>query len=716
MVLGRVSHIGKEGSDIILYVRTQEGERKRFKIRGFRPYFYVPDSNGSYLSIFGDRLRKIELKDPSAVPKSREKFEKHFEADIPYTRRFLIDMKIFDGVYISGDKEEITLEEIKPFGVKEIEFRKWFLDIEVKSPIVPDPEKAEYEICSIAVFDNYLNEIFSLYTGKGSEKYSFENEYDMLYNFLRIFHRLQPDIIVGWNIGFDITYLQKRCKKFSLNFPIEDVEIFDMLEGYRRLYRRRSYKLKSVALEEGVSSEYLDTPDMMNSEVDEIVRYNRNDVRIMVELDKKLKLLQYYEGLKTFTGVAHFEDTLISSVMIDTLLLRLAKESGKVLPSKLEGERLKTNYAGAIVTQPYRGIFENVAVFDMAHYYPSIIISWNLSPEGGKEGIIPRLCKILLEERLRFDREMKMLQPGTQEYERILAKRNAVKYLTNAIYGYMAFSESRMFNVEIASKVTSIAREFLLKASEIFREKGYEPLYSDTDSIMVQIPFEISQTVGSEVSTLLRKYAKEKYGIEDADLTLKFEKYFSKLLFTGVKKKYVAKVIYENGRKCDYINAVGFEAVRTDNSKFSSELQKELFEKVLSGAGREEILSFIRESIEKMKRCEYIDIAFSKTLSKTMESYKTKPIHLRAMLYSNLNLGTNFKSGDRIYILYIKEVKGKPKTDVIAFDEETKLPPIEVDWEKMIEHNIKNKVEDVLETIGISWNEVLRPSNLMRWL
>jgi len=68
-----------------------------------------------------------------------------------------------------------------------------------------------------------------------------------------------------------------------------------------------------------------------------------------------------------------------TSIVIDTLLLRLAKREGVVLPTSVD--RDENPIRGAIVLNPPSGRYENVAVLDMSRYYPSIIISFNVSPE-----------------------------------------------------------------------------------------------------------------------------------------------------------------------------------------------------------------------------------------------------------------------------------------------------------------------------------------------
>ena len=82
------------------------------KVTDFKPYFYYKHPDGKHKSIFGEPLKKIICKEPSEIPKLREGKE-HFEADVPFINKYLIDR--YDGT------------------LKQERIRKCFIDIEVDS-------------------------------------------------------------------------------------------------------------------------------------------------------------------------------------------------------------------------------------------------------------------------------------------------------------------------------------------------------------------------------------------------------------------------------------------------------------------------------------------------------------------------------------------------------------------------------------------------------
>lgn len=725
MVIGRLVTVRKKGSNIYLLLRTEHG-KFQLKVTDFKPYFYVPSTNGMYVGIDGERLDKVYVDDPSTVPQERTRYVKHYEADVPYTRRFLIDTGVRRCVDVNGF--EVSYRDVKPVHCN-IPLRFWYIDIEVLSNVLPSPSNPDKPVVAFTVYDSYKAKYVTLVVSKNVDSVSVDGNWLKVYcpSERRLFEVLanlikvqEPDVVIGWNVRFDVDYLEARSKAIGVPISFQNAEVFDLLSAFREMHKRSSYKLKSIARDEGILVEGVPEEFSPSMDLETLARYNWADVYYMVKLDERYKVTEFYIELKETVGLAHIDDALTPTVLIDTELLRLAKEKGVVLPSKPE-RYVETNYEGAIVFNPPKGVYEGVAVFDMATYYPSIIISFNISPDtfdqkgrirypttgvsftDEKVGLVPELCKRFLNTRKRLDEELEKLTPGSPEYVSTKLRRDAVKYLVNAIYGYFAFENSRVFNVKLAETVTAIGREGLLKAKEIIESMGYKVLYGDTDSIMVQVPFEKVEEVVQKLNHELSKYFKEKYSLNECQIRLKSELYADRVLFFGVKKRYAMHVVYEKGRKCDYIKVVGLEAVRTDQSRFSKEFQKKLVEMVLRGSPPNEVLDFVKKSAEEMRNRPLIDIALVKGIDKPLHQYKTKPPHVRAAIWSNIHLGTSFKQGDRVYFLWTKG----PGTDVVGFDEETvsKLNGVQVDWKKMEELNIWSKAEPILDALSITKNK-----------
>jgi DNA polymerase elongation subunit (family B) len=240
------------------------------------------------------------------------------------------------------------------------------------------------------------------------------------------------------------------------------------------------------------------------------------------------------------------------------------------------------------------------------------------------------------------------------------------------------------------------------------REMGFRPLYCDTDSVMIQVEPERALELENALNQRLREFA-EKEGLKST-FRLKLEKVFSHLLFTGVKKRYAGKVVYD-GKWLDkpYLYVAGFEYVRRDVAPITREVQKNVFQMVLDG-DREGVVKYLRGVVNDIKTGKYSlkDLALAKTLSKSPERYdKSKPDFVRGSLYAKKYFKLDIRGGDTVRMLYVKGIPGYPPTDVVCFIDEDDLPvkPI-VDFEKQIDRIIRMKVEDILDLAGLSWGNV----------
>lgn len=744
---GIITKMSRNGPKINLNIRT-ESDKKKITISDFRPYFYVPSDNGEYVSIFGEKLQKIYASDPSDVPRMRENYQKHYEADIPYTRRFLIDKDIRIGVEITSNSDTISVKDIKPAEV-DIKPKVYYVDVEVGSDkFIPSNEATE-EIILLSLIAEGKTLTFIVANKKKVEKKNnsivmyVETEYDLLWNFVRFLLKYEPDIIIGWNLHYDLEYLINRLKKNGIAFDLLSIaDTFDFYEAYRKLYKQPTYRLNDVAVYEGfvTRDEVVEWDEAYKAyqegDYDKIIyRYNQRHVKWLDELNKKHRIFDFYYRLKELSGVSKMEDTLTTSKLIDTMLLRLAKKRGVVLPSTRE--RDVETYRGAIVFEAPKGLFYDVADFDMSRYYPSIILSFNLSPETIVKdgdikldnglgirlkplGIVPELVSILMSERNRLEQEMNRFEPGTPEYESLESKMLAVKYMTNAVYGYLAFRNSRIFKPEIAETITSIAREGLLKSKEIFEKHGYRVLYGDTDSIFVSIPFEKADDMINTVNREVSDYLTRKYGIQRCEINMKMDAYIKTIFFVGVKKRHAEHVVWKKGKgACDYVSITGFETIRSDQSDFTKNAQKRVIEMAVKRKSKDEISKYVESLKDEFRNQPLEEIALRKGISKSFNSYSVKPPHIRGALLANMYLGANIQSGDKVKMLYVKRLPKVPKTDVICFENVNQLPDdIEIDWERMIDVSLKKKIEPILDIIGIKvvWDSKTQQENLTRWL
>jgi len=747
----------RQGSVVCLWVRGEDNKKHLLKINDFSPYFYISARYGECKGLYGESITKKFVDDPSDVPNERLKYTCSFEADIPYVLRFLIDKDITKGLEFPDGKTTLSQNEISPCQVT-IEPLIMYFDIELlpSDKGFPDVKDAKHPVVAFTFKTNKDPKYFTyIYSSQIKEEKIIKknenwiviyvtSEKDLLIKFAQVIDLIKPDILSGYNIlNFDLPYLKNRFYRLGLNWVNDKIfDTFDIYIGYKHIYSQPSYQLKRVAVIEGIEQEYRgsfsDIAESYHNNLDKFIKYNRDDVYDAVELDKKHSLIPFFLQLKYSSGISSLEAMLSQShekkpkgisysKLLDTKLLHIAKQKGICLPTKapLNGNEMQT-FTGAYVYVASKGLYKDVAVFDYNRFYPSIILSFCLSPENvvsikddaditinndepskhlylkNNEGIVQALIKAMFAERDLVEKELKKLKPGTLEYKSLSLRKQAVKDLTNAIYGQLGYVKSRVFNLELAKAVTQLGREGTKFVIKIAEEYGYIVLISDTDSISIQLPFEKAEDFSNKLNIEIKKYFEEKYNI-NVDISLKFEKYYKNLLLTGVKKRYAYRCSFE-GKECDYISSRGFENIRTDQSDFTRTLLTELFELVLYEKPKKEIKDFINKKLEDFSKRPLSEIAISRGINKRLDSYKSKGPHVRGAIYSNTYLGTNFRYGDKVKVLWVKGIVGfKQPTNVICFDDETKLPEkIIVDWEHMKRVCIIDKVKSILEAVGIN--------------
>ena len=307
---------------------------------------------------------------------------RHFEADVLYPRRYLVDKGVtayFDIVKEQDQWVAVRADEPKtPPPIK-----VWYFDSEMdSSDRMPDPKVNPVTCWCLTdgkqVISAILNDV-SLQTQDGYWGIAhFEQEKHLLQFLLDTLWLVQPDVIAGWNIPFDLDYIKERMKASGISLDLDGICDLDLLPAYRKLYRRGSYRLKDIAVAEGLAPSAATTPDygrLWREDKAGLLALNKQHALWLAQIDQKRRITAYLWGLKELCGLENLEGTIYNSALIDSMLLR---ESKDVLPSKEEHEH--EDYEGAFVMQPPPGVFKGVAILDLSRFFPSIILSEKLDP------------------------------------------------------------------------------------------------------------------------------------------------------------------------------------------------------------------------------------------------------------------------------------------------------------------------------------------------
>ena len=737
------------GQDILLTGRGTDDKRRTYVVHGFEPYFYCAESDDlgtsfpateveyGHKNIYGHDLKKISAKNPKTIKYIREVIPKSYEADVPFTRRFLIDKKITSG-FEAPNSQTVFHEDIKTSDFSCSPLTCYF-DLEIESyNRIPNPNSPNEKLIAITWYDTKTKQYVTVIVDENVGQRRLEpdwillvvpNERILIEKFASYLRWLKPDCFENWNLFFDTDYLRARAQVLNIRINIDTTAHFDLLSGYKRVFAKASNHLKDVVIEEKIADKVVASKfhislynDMKGKFLKlgkdaPFIQYSKDDVYYIEQLEQKHHLRDYYWDFRNYIGTESVQSVMTHGVKVDVMLLRLC--SGRfALDTKqvVEGE----TFRGAIVFEPTAGIINDVAVFDMSRYYPSIILSAKLSPERNDgKGILCELTNIFVKERQRYDELLAKLEPGTEEYESVKQKWQVVKNMLNSIWGYVGWTGSRIYNRDIAATITRIAREGLEHIATTIGEE--KVIYGDTDSIFVQIPKEDAERTEDEINQSMKLFAR-KNNYEEL-FKVNFEKFASRIVFVeakgggGAKKKYCANWTYMKGKEIDEVEIKGFDAIRRDNSVITKTLQRNVLEDIARG-NVTKVSTSISTVINKMRNNEYPirDIALTKTLNKNLDEYKGNPDFVRAVKYANEFNNAKIQGGDMIKMLHVIKIPGLPPTNVFAFTDESEIPKgTQIDIEKMIDKTIKGKLENIVKVAGFTWEDVAGGSLVKVW-
>ena len=565
----------------------------------FNPTLFLPTEKPSeWKTLDGKRVRPVKQ---GTIKDARQFVDTHKEMeDFP-----VYGQTRYNNQYIL---EEYPWDEMK-FDMNQI--RIFTLDIETGAENgFPDIETADQEILLISLKDSHTGRI----TVFGSRPYEatdpdvdyleFKTEVGLLKAFLHFWISNFPDVITGWNVQlFDIPYIIKRIERVigekeskmispwksilyreiyikgrkQIAYDISGISCLDYLELYKKFTytNQESYRLDHIcSVELGAKkldhSEYDTFKEFYTKNWKKFVDYNIIDVRLVDQLDDKMKLIELAITM-AYDAKVNFEDVYSQVRMWDNIIYVYLSKRNLVIPPKHES-RKDNKYAGAYVKEPTPGIYDWVVSFDLNSLYPHLIMQYNLSPETLKEhrhptatvdrllnkeielfdlcgqtlcangtyydtnkrGFLPELMDKIYQERTIYKKRM---LKAKQEYEKNpstdlkkeIARCNNIqmarKIQLNSAYGAIGNEHFRYYRLEIAEAITMSGQlsirwiqnhmnEYLNKLLST-KEEDYV-IASDTDSVYLNLGplvdkfFSNKSSDKAAIVTLLDKICLEK--------------------------------------------------------------------------------------------------------------------------------------------------------------------------------------------------------------
>ncbi|HSQ94003.1 MAG TPA: DNA-directed DNA polymerase [Methanoregula sp.] len=613
-----------DGPIIHIFGRDTQGRSVRMDVTGFRPYFYVPadqaealpapshvtlETGTSYRSIRGEPLRRLFTQNPGDVREERERF-RHYEADIPFATRFMIDTGLTGGVFapsVNVDYHELAPAEI------EAPARSCIIDIECEDERgFPDPQRDA--IIALTAYDSFPGDYTTfLLVGGGTPGAiakqqdagglangcfkkelhticTYGDETELLRAFVRYITERDPDVLSGWNFTeFDMPYISQRMERLGLQpsqlarltgmterNALRGRALFDLLTAYKKMHlsQKESYRLDAIALEEIGEQKvrYTGTiSGLWKTRPELLVEYNFKDVELCVKINKKDNIIEFYREIARYVGCP-LDKTLNSSSVVDVFVLR--KAFGRyVLPSK--GFVNAEEFEGATVFEPSRGVRENVVVLDLKSLYPMAMMTINASMEtkvdaskGPRDpdselwapnGIRFRkkpdgLTRTIISELLKERDEKKALRNtfafGSPQYVLYDMQQNVLKVIMNTYYGVSGYPRFRLFDREIGSAATSVGRAIIEHTRRVIEQMGYTVIYGDTDSCMVQLARDLDKEQTIATAKLIEKRLNESYR-DFAKTELNADEHFFSIKFEKIYARF-----FQAGKKKRYAGSL----------------------------------------------------------------------------------------------------------------------------------------------------------------
>jgi DNA polymerase I len=466
-----IDYIKAEDKPVVrIFGRSSDGTPVELQIDDFLPYIFIPHKKKAPFErcvqdnqqlkewlVSTEKLTKIKYdggetiellkligKRPWEVPQIRELLEKndieHFESDIPFVKRFLIDTDLrgLNVLHVSSavqDQEKAggyilksQTKRIHPSDLDPLRFRKLVhlaLDIEVDDRGVVEVEelkKLDRRIIAISVCwgitrDDYEARV--LYLKEDSD----DDEKRLLDEFFTLFRENQPDVVFGYNSeAFDFPYIIDRAEKLKLSTTPLSLLDNDTLRysGRIRTHRMKGRILCDILPKVGrittasghrglgdVAQELMEVSKVLLSEavghlwakgvlehdkerLDTFIKYSKTDALLtyqlwwVLELENILELTRIVgfppvEGINATERAQGELELMRKCVQRDVLIPNssVADDMRQRKRMKEAGDGLK----GGMVIEPKGTFHKDVVILDFRSLYPSLIIAYNIGGE-----------------------------------------------------------------------------------------------------------------------------------------------------------------------------------------------------------------------------------------------------------------------------------------------------------------------------------------------
>ena len=277
------------------------------------------------------------------------------------------------------------------------------------------------------------------------------------------------------------------------------------------------------------------------------------------------------------------------------------------------------------------------------------------------------------------------------------ARSEGLKLLANATYGYYGFFGARWYSLECAKSITAYGRYYIKKVINKAQKKGFNVLYSDTDSVFLTLGKKTMQ----DAKEFVKIINKDLPGI----MELEFEGHYPKGIFVPAKQgSYGAKKKYALVSNKGVIKIKGFEAVRRNWSTIAKQVQQKVLNMILKYDKQTKAFEYVKEVIHDLrtKKVNPNKLIIVTQLQKDIADYETYGPHVAAAQRMQ-SKGEEVPPGTMISYI-VAEGKGRIRDRVKLPDE---IKDNDYDSEYYIKHQIVPAVQSIFEVLGFKSEDLL---------
>jgi len=451
----------------------------------------------------------------------------------------------------------------------------------------------------------------AMYDVKADKHYFFtDNDIDEI---KKVFSKHK--VIIGHN---NIDYDNVILKRYGISLKYHTILDTLVIARKRAQFLGITYESKSLSnlakffklehyKDDDFDYDILQKEEWTTEELKYIEDYNKNDVIVTYELFKHFK--EFFEPFKEYlSDYNNSRYNWLMSSIASYAYKAVCHTCGLIEEYDDTSESMK--YEGGYVTEPITKYADNVVLFDFASLYPHVFAQCNLfSPEKdgwnneklGVQGEYSTRAQGLIEKQIiKWYKQRAIYKTAGDKREYV------IKIIINSLYGASANPVFKnIYNRTGARDCTAISRYCVKTAINCFEQAGFRTLYTDTDSVYIQLRGKQSLLEAQNVADIIVKTLQEEFTFPENTFKLKIDDEIKHIYFFKKNDKFLKKMyIYVNNK--DELVIKGLPMIKNDGSRIGYYMFKKYMEKD------------IKQGIKDFK---YYDIK-----QKTYEELKNNPL------------------------------------------------------------------------------------------